>query len=75
MKDVTDGRSELFEFLDPIVKHAERTHDEERSEIILLSKIGIKCDRLQCLWAKIKAWSYAARNETEYLSQTHFISF
>ena len=48
---MADGRSELFEFLDPIVKHAKRTHDEERTKIILLAKIGIKRDRLQCLWA------------------------
>jgi hypothetical protein len=46
---VTNSGGKFLVFFDPVVEHAKRTDDQERTKVFLLPKICIKCNRLQSL--------------------------
>jgi hypothetical protein len=41
--------SKFGELFDPVVEYAQRADDQKRAEILSLTEIGIKCDRLESL--------------------------
>lgn len=73
-KKKTNIRREFLVFVNPVVKHAERAHDEEGFIVLVFTEIRAKCNCLESLsqthFVGCEMIGYAQRSHKRLMSRT-----